>query len=173
MTSPGYQGGPTELVPGMWLGDCLCFAASHMDLSPRSPLRTVLHLGLLSALSLIASCAPEIGDACENSVDCDIQNKRICDLTQPGGYCTVRGCERGTCPDDSVCVMFRPAPERLAASWCMASCDDDDDCRDHYNCTNAEDMGSLESGTDAGTDAPAADSLDSESAKFCSAEPLD
>ena len=92
-----------------------------------------------AALSL-AACAPEIGDACQTSLDCSSQGSRLCDRTQPGGYCTLRGCEQGTCPDEAVCVKFRPMEERLATTWCMAKCDGDGDCRtdEGYRCTTAE-----------------------------------
>lgn len=101
---------------------------------------------LLVTIVLFAGCSREIGDSCETSVDCDVQNKRICDLTQPGGYCTLRGCEKGTCPEEAVCVMFRPEPERLAASWCMYACDDNDDCRDNYSCLTAKELGEIQTG---------------------------
>jgi hypothetical protein len=46
------------------------------------------------------------------------------------------GCEQGTCPEDSVCVKFRPALERIAVTYCMASCETDSDCRgdEGYEC---------------------------------------
>jgi hypothetical protein len=127
--------------------------------------------------ALVCGCAPEIGDSCESSVDCDIQNKRICDLTLPGGYCTVSGCEKGTCPDEAVCVNFRPQPERLSNSWCMASCDDDGDCRGGYRCRRAEQLGMIavssygqETGEVAIELQPLASSLDGDSARFCTVD---
>ncbi|MBN1652813.1 MAG: hypothetical protein JXA30_03470 [Deltaproteobacteria bacterium] len=136
-----------------------------------------------AAILFILGCSKEIGDPCETSVDCDIQNKRICDLNQPGGYCTIRGCEKGTCPEEAVCVMFRPEPERLSSSWCMYSCDDDDDCRDKYSCLTADQLGEIQNvyslEEDAGTDAevlslaaPLARNLDKKSAKFCTVKPV-
>ena len=97
---------------------------------------------LCVAISL-AGCAPAIGDACETPLDCSSQGSRLCDRTQPGGYCTVRGCEQGTCPEDSVCVAFRPCAERLAVTYCMLKCSDSSDCRDDegYHCTSAEQFG--------------------------------
>lgn len=100
----------------------------------KSPLALVL-----CALAAIAvGCAPAIGDDCESALDCSSQGSRQCDRTQPGGYCTIAGCERGTCPEDSVCVRFRPALERIATTYCMAECEEDDDCRDDegYRCTS-------------------------------------
>jgi hypothetical protein len=138
---------------------------------------------LLVTIVLFVGCSREIGDSCETSVDCDVQNKRICDLTQPGGYCTIRGCEKGTCPEEAVCVLFRPEPERLALSWCMYACDDNDDCRDDYSCLAAEELGDIRTGytidDDAGVDpedlsqtAPLARNLDKKSARFCTVKPV-
>lgn len=92
---------------------------------------------LLVALS--AGCSPSIGDSCSSSADCSVTGERICDLASPGGYCTVRGCESGTCPDDSVCVEWRFSPDRTAVSYCMATCGGDGDCRGAYDCVNEED----------------------------------
>ena len=93
--------------------------------------------GLLLFL-ISAGCSPEIGDSCESSVDCSVNGERICDRAQPGGYCTVQGCEMDTCPDEAVCVEFRSEPERLASSWCMATCEENGDCRDGYECRTAD-----------------------------------
>ena len=91
-------------------------------------------------------CAPQIGDECETSVDCSQGGERLCDITQPGGYCTVFNCEPDGCPDDSVCVAFAAQqsslPEcsvgdglsRFARSFCMASCGSNGDCRSGYDC---------------------------------------
>lgn len=72
-------------------------------------------------------CGSEIGDSCNRDIDCSPEGDRICargsDL--PGGYCTVFGCDHGTCPDDSVCVRF------FALSETSATCDPDtEDNRD-------------------------------------------
>ena len=94
----------------------------------------------LLLLLIAAGCSPEIGDSCESSVDCSVNGERICDRAHPGGYCTVQGCEMDTCPDEAVCVEFRAAVERLASSWCMATCEENDDCRDGYECRRADEM---------------------------------
>jgi len=103
-----------------------------------SPLAIVLFFAAASAVG----CAPAIGDECETALDCSSQGSRQCDRTQPGGYCTIVGCERGTCPEDSVCVKFRPGLERIAATYCMASCEQDDDCRNDegYRCTTQDEF---------------------------------
>jgi len=101
-----------------------------------------LVLSLVLACAAIG-CAPEIGDECETALDCSSQGSRLCDRTQPGGYCTIQGCERGSCPEEAVCVRFRPEVERLSTTYCMYACDDDDDCRDDegYHCTKASEFG--------------------------------
>jgi len=64
-------------------------------------------LALLASLSLAAACGHEIGDECSARIDCnDGTGDEICDLTSPGGYCTIQGCDWNTCPDGSVCVRF-------------------------------------------------------------------
>jgi hypothetical protein len=98
----------------------------------------------LAAASL--GCAPGIGDECETSVDCSQGGERLCDITQPGGYCTIFNCEPGDCPDDSVCIAFGAQPSAVAAcdqsdglsrfarSFCMATCSSGGDCRSGYDC---------------------------------------
>ncbi len=68
-------------------------------------LRLVLGLGALTAL---AACGRSIGDECVISTDCSAAGDRTCDLSQPGGYCTIEGCDDHSCPDSSVCVRFFP-----------------------------------------------------------------
>ena len=106
----------------------------------RSALPAVL---VLAALPLLAGCPPQIGDSCGISTDCSVNGDRLCDQAQPNGYCTVTGCEADTCPEDTVCVQFRPDPTRLAQSACMKSCGETNDCReeDGYVCTTAANLG--------------------------------
>jgi hypothetical protein len=89
------------------------------------------------------ACAPKIGKDCSNALDCSSQGSRLCDRTEPGGYCTIMGCEEGTCPSEAVCVKFRPVEERLAVTYCMAKCSDRSDCRNDegYDCTATTDFG--------------------------------
>jgi hypothetical protein len=119
---------------------------------------------LFVGLCLLVGCSPEIGDDCSTSVDCSANGDRICDSASPGGYCTVIDCEEDTCPDGAVCVEFRFEPERLASSWCMASCGDDSDCRNDegYSCVRASSL------VDA-DDAPLARVIDEagDGRKFC------
>ncbi|HKU41033.1 MAG TPA: hypothetical protein VJR89_22880 [Polyangiales bacterium] len=104
-------------------------------------------------LLLAAACSPKIGDDCGNALDCSASGMRLCDSTQRNGYCTLDGCEEGTCPEESVCVQFgrqiddQPV-DRLSRTFCMAKCDKDSDCRNdegyrcfNYDAKNAPDFG--------------------------------
>jgi hypothetical protein len=96
---------------------------------------------LLGSLAVLAGCSPKIGDKCTVSTDCSIQGDRLCDPTQPGGYCTVFNCEPNRCPDEAVCVAFNepscssPAlSRRFQRTFCMLVCESNDDCRAGYVC---------------------------------------
>jgi hypothetical protein len=105
---------------------------------------------LLLALAAVAvGCKPKIGEDCRISTDCSASGDRLCDITAPGGYCTMYNCEPGSCPEgESLCVQFgaqrspiaacldRQAPSPYARSFCMATCDSDSDCRSGYSCEN-------------------------------------
>src|SRR6188768_1286101 len=66
-----------------------------------------LRLALVTLMGAVAlGCTPQIGDKCTVSTNCSTTGDRLCDVTQPGGYCTKFNCEPGGCPDDSVCVNF-------------------------------------------------------------------
>ena len=86
---------------------------------------------LMGVAGLYTGCAPQVGDACSSNLDCGAQV--TCDLSQPGGYCTVQNCLSGSCPDESVCVEFDNGE-----NWCMAMCDSTGDCRDDYQCLPGE-----------------------------------
>ncbi len=107
----------------------------------------LLLLALLMALAV--GCKPKIGDDCQLSPDCSAAGDRLCDITAPGGYCTVYNCEPGSCPEDeSLCVEFgaerspvstcsdAQSPSPYARTFCMATCESDDDCRDGYQCAS-------------------------------------
>lgn len=79
------------------------------------------------ALALLVACGREIGDDCSTSTDCG--SGRICDLSQPGGYCTISPCREETCPEESICVRFT-----VDDSYCMRSCASRDECREGYVC---------------------------------------
>lgn len=98
---------------------------------------------LLAALGAVG-CKPEIGDDCQVSTDCSNIGDRLCDTTQPGGYCTIFNCEPGTCPEEAICIAFKtdisqscPDPQggvRYQRTFCMRSCEEEDDCRGGYDC---------------------------------------
>lgn len=105
---------------------------------------------IATALALVAlafGCKPKIGDSCTSSSDCSVQADRLCDTTQPGGYCTLFNCEPGTCPEDeSLCVAFHDTlcddplrTPRFQRTFCMARCKDDSDCRAEYACVEMGD----------------------------------
>jgi hypothetical protein len=59
-------------------------------------------------LCAVAACGHKIGDSCSVSSDCASDGSRVCDTFSPGGSCTIKGCDFGTCPDEAVCVRFFP-----------------------------------------------------------------
>jgi hypothetical protein len=66
-------------------------------------------VSLLALVALLAvACSHQIGDSCQTSVDCDPSGTRACDLSQPGGYCTIQGCDETTCPSEATCVRYYP-----------------------------------------------------------------
>jgi hypothetical protein len=139
---------------------------------------------LVFVLSL-AACGSSIGDSCEQALDCAQDGSRICDVSSKGGYCTIEGCNLGTCPDEAICVRFFPvanltvacgdgcaidehcttanlcAPLSLERRFCMLSCDDNSDCRDDYECRNPT------SSTRGGEPVPDPDSPSASRRKFC------
>jgi hypothetical protein len=103
-------------------------------------------LALASLLAASAACQPSIGDDCKSSIECSQLGDRLCDTTQPGGYCTIFNCEPDTCPS-SACVAFsstvdqacgNPTGEwsRLERTFCMRWCAADSDCREGYACVD-------------------------------------
>jgi hypothetical protein len=89
-------------------------------------------LPALFGVALCAGCASEIGDECEANVDCSANGDRVCDLSVPGGYCTILGCRAGSCPEEAICVAWG---EGIAErTLCMRYCGGDDDCREGYRC---------------------------------------
>jgi hypothetical protein len=109
----------------------------------RPPVQSVMRILVLCAAGLLgAGCGAEIGDSCEESIDCSPNNDRICDLSgsSPGGYCTIRGCDHDSCPDDAVCVRFfstyfpdrtcDPVTEDISSNDCLA----DEECTLRNTC---------------------------------------
>lgn len=110
-------------------------------------------LVLFAAALFALGCAPSIGDKCQSSTDCSQLGERLCDTTQPNGYCTIFNCEPDTCPD-SVCVGFYTNDQcvdygqwpRFERTFCMKKCDTDGDCRDGYKCLDPNDPNNIARG---------------------------
>lgn len=68
-----------------------------------------LTLLLVVAATAGAGCRREIGDECTTAADCNPNGSRQCDATQPGGYCTIQGCDEGSCPEEAACIRYFPA----------------------------------------------------------------
>jgi hypothetical protein len=83
-------------------------------------------MALLAALSLASACTHDIGDACTTNVDCDPNGTRACDLSQPGGYCTIQGCSETSCPSGSACIRVFPAA--FLTTPCNPLCEDLQSC---------------------------------------------
>lgn len=104
---------------------------------------------MAALLAGLAACTQGIGDACETALRCSASGSRLCDMTQPGGYCTLAGCQQGSCPDEAVCVTFwqhtREGDDRnrTSVNYCMRKCDERSDCRDDegYDCLSGKDFG--------------------------------
>jgi hypothetical protein len=110
-------------------------------------LRPLLAFAFAAAV-LAAGCAPVIGDGCGSATNCSVNGDRQCDLTQPGGACTVFDCQADQCPDNAVCVRFNPDDPRHAVVACMRACNDDGGCRGDYECVSAADLGLQPDGDD-------------------------
>lgn len=102
--------------------------------------KQILVLFFFTSLSAF-SCKSKIGDSCDNNVDCSPDGDRICDLSQPGGYCTVPDCSKGSCPDESVCVKFWEGAH--TRTWCMKRCTSDGGCRSRYFCNKEDDISEI------------------------------
>ena len=70
--------------------------------------RWSLFLPLVFSVWVLPGCKDKIGDSCRVNVDCANDGTRICDLSSPGGYCTIEGCTGTSCPKEAVCVAFYP-----------------------------------------------------------------
>ena len=121
-------------------------------------------------LGLAPGCTPAIGDGCGTALDCSIAGDRTCDLARPGGACTIFGCAANTCPENAVCVRWRPDPSRLSFTACMRYCEVTEHCRvdEGYDCVAAGDLTTTETGGEP--IAEVVDVLDdraTEGASFC------
>ncbi len=100
----------------------------------------------VAAFFALSGCSRKIGDPCTISADCGLTSNRQCDTSQLGGYCTQIGCTANGCPGEAACFLFGPRirgctyddreTARTSRSFCMLSCDADNDCRDGYVCAD-------------------------------------
>jgi len=148
---------------------------ARIETVARFPLMLAVRLTLLTlaTVGMVASgCARKIGDECTTAADCNPNGTRSCDSSQPGGYCTIQGCDQTSCPDESACIRYFPAqyltqpcnpsppasgcgadefclPEGLCAPlsqelrYCAKTCSSADDCRGGYECRLAGTRGSV------------------------------
>jgi hypothetical protein len=103
---------------------------------------------LLPILALaFLGCQPKIGDDCVTDLDCSQSGDRICDTTQPDGYCTQVDCDPSSCPEkESICISFNDALSTVGVcnsrgqvspyrrTFCMGVCEGSGDCRKGYSC---------------------------------------
>jgi len=115
----------------------------------------------LVAFLFLLGCQPSIGDHCVQSADCSATGDRLCDTSQPNGYCTIFNCLPNACPSGSGCFATNPnvfgcpyddrhAPSRLSRQMCLKTCSQDSDCRqgEGYACVTPEQYGILVLDTD-------------------------
>ena len=110
--------------------------------------------GSLLALTLamvFIGCGHKVGDSCSSGADCDpAAGTRTCDLSQPGGYCLVEGCDARSCPSDSACIRVFPASLLSIGCGPTTPCKVDEICVNSSQATNdagASDAGGSESAT--------------------------
>ena len=130
-------------------------------------MRFLLLAIVVAGAALVGGCGKEIGDACVVSSDCSPNGDRQCDISQKEGYCTIMGCDVGTCPEEATCVRFftgsfsnrtcenspdecsldelcdlnkHCVPASSEVRYCMKTCDSSSDCRDGYECRDLAKM---------------------------------
>jgi hypothetical protein len=124
---------------------------ARLPFSPADQVRV-----LLLGACLAFGCKPQIGDKCSTSTDCSQTGDRLCDISQPSGYCTVFNCEpkgsnaQAACPDGASCIAFASNPSSVSGcasdlgatpytrTFCLKTCDNGHDCRDGYVCLDPE-----------------------------------
>jgi hypothetical protein len=136
---------------------------------PSSVLKVALVIAVVATAG--AGCRREIGDECTTAADCNPNGTRSCDNTQPGGYCTIQGCDETSCPSEGFCLRYFPAkyltlwcdptaivtgcaadeicldeglcaPRSTELRYCVKGCSSGDDCRGGYECRLAGTRGS-------------------------------
>jgi hypothetical protein len=142
---------------------------------------------------LAPACGHDIGDACTTNVDCDQYGNRDCDQSQPGGYCTIAGCDEKSCPSEAVCIRIFPfespgavcseavpcassdlclpdgfcVPRASERRFCEKKCGSNSDCRGGYVCREAGIEGRPSDQSTYGSVALVANANQSTIVKFC------
>ncbi len=166
------------------------------DVADTAPVPRSLAIVALSSLLALA-CGREIGDSCTTNIDCEQNQTRDCDLSQPGGYCTINGCDELSCPEEAVCIRIFPyeAPGAACATdadcgssylclpdgfcvpriserrYCERRCGSNGDCRGGYVCRQAGVEGVPTSQSTYGSLALVANPNQSTVVKFCAPAP--
>jgi len=99
-----------------------------------------LPLFLLALVTLLfAGCgagpSQGVGAACSTGEDCGGRTTAACILRWPAGYCTEFDCSLGSCPSGSHCVTGITFPDVQIDAFCLATCQENSDCRQGYRCT--------------------------------------
>lgn len=155
-------------------------------------------LCLFTFSSLVAfGCGSEIGDSCSTNVDCAQDGTRDCDRSQPGGYCTINGCDEKSCPEEAVCIRIFPysapgptcavdadcgssdlclpdgfcVPRLSERRYCERKCGGNGDCRSGYVCRQAGIEGVPTNQNTYGSIALVANPNQSTVVKFCAPAP--
>jgi len=157
--------------------------------------RFLLSLALVALV--VPACGKEIGDGCSTNVDCAQDGTRDCDLSQPGGYCTVNGCDEKSCPSEAVCIRIFPyeapgpachtdadctseglclpegfcVPRASERRYCERNCGSNGDCRGGYVCREAGIEGNPASASTYGSLALVASANLSTVVRFCAPSP--
>jgi hypothetical protein len=87
----------------------------------------VVVVAAASIALFVSACGHDIGDSCKTAADCDPNGTRTCDLSQPGGYCTMAGCDDKSCPSGAVCIRYFPENSiqmNDAKKTCNVDCED-------------------------------------------------
>jgi hypothetical protein len=156
----------------------------------------LMRFALLVALLATLGCGKEIGDNCIISADCSPNGDRQCDTSSKEGYCTIKGCNFNSCPEEAACIRFftgsftnrmcaEPGPFSPECSldelcsltgycvprsaetrFCMRTCESKEDCRDGYECRDRDKM--IEHG---GEPVLAPDAEFDDALKFCAPAP--
>jgi hypothetical protein len=114
-----------------------------------------------------AACKRQIGDDCKTATDCDPNGTRACDLSQPGGYCTVMGCDETSCPSEATCIRYFPT--EFLTKACNPACEDQTTPDPDAGCAGADGGAAGDDGGAAGTDggAPAGPRNDCTADEIC------